>query len=374
MRGRGWISVLLVDGEEPARRRLRTLLEDYPEIRIVGEAGDGDEALVLAETRRPQVIFLDIPMPGLNGLELAARIPPPRPLIVFCTAYDRHAVKAFELNAVDYLLKPVTPDMLARAVRRLRTAVRAELELTADLERAESAQGRLLADSHFRFPGLEAAGWFRPAGWVSGDFYDFAVLDRQVCSLSLGDVSGKGVAAALRMAAVQGFLRVEAIRCRRDLGELASVLNRFCCEIGDDRAFVTLVHAVFDAAERRLAFFNAGHFPPLLVRAGGSEVTELAPTGPVLGLLRSAPFGCDAARLGQGDLLVLYSDGVIDELDEKGREFGRTRLEDFFRRPGLSEQPVHEIRDGFVDEWCRFAGATVAEDDATLLVVKGTHE
>ncbi|HON01024.1 MAG TPA: response regulator, partial [Acidobacteriota bacterium] len=84
MRGRGWISVLLVDGEEPARRRLRTLLEDYPEIRIVGEAGDGDEALVLAETRRPQVIFLDIPMPGLNGLEPAARIPPPRPLIVFC--------------------------------------------------------------------------------------------------------------------------------------------------------------------------------------------------------------------------------------------------------------------------------------------------
>lgn len=113
------VRVLLVDDEEPARDRLRRLLASFDWIEIAGEAEDGQQALEKVQDLSPDLIFLDVQMPGAGGLEVAASLPSPGPAVIFCTAFDQYAVDAFELHAVDYLLKPVSQSRLATAMKRV---------------------------------------------------------------------------------------------------------------------------------------------------------------------------------------------------------------------------------------------------------------
>lgn len=113
------LRALLVDDEAPARGRLRQLLSARADIAIVGEAEDGVEAIERIHELTPDVVFLDIQMPGCSGLDVAASLGPARPAIIFCTAFDQHAVDAFELQAVDYLLKPITRARLDAALARV---------------------------------------------------------------------------------------------------------------------------------------------------------------------------------------------------------------------------------------------------------------
>jgi two-component system, LytTR family, response regulator len=114
------IRTLLVDDEQPARDRLRQLLAGIEHIEIVGEAEDGVQAIERVAELAPDLLLLDIQMPGCSGLEVAASLGRPRPAIIFCTAYDQYAVDAFELRAVDYLLKPVNRARLQAALERVR--------------------------------------------------------------------------------------------------------------------------------------------------------------------------------------------------------------------------------------------------------------
>lgn len=115
------MKVLVVDDEAPARMELRRLLSVFPEVAVVGEAADVQTALALTADLRPDVVFLDIHLAGESGFDYAGRVPEPGPRIVFATAYDRYALRAFECNALDYLLKPVDPTRLTEALRRVRT-------------------------------------------------------------------------------------------------------------------------------------------------------------------------------------------------------------------------------------------------------------
>lgn len=112
--------ILIVDDEQPARERLQRLLSGLDNIEIVGEATDGPSALEQIRALRPDVVLLDIEMPGCNGTEVAASLPDPRPHIIFCTAYDHYAVEAFELKALDYVLKPVSRARLLAALEKAR--------------------------------------------------------------------------------------------------------------------------------------------------------------------------------------------------------------------------------------------------------------
>ncbi|MFZ2653043.1 MAG: LytTR family DNA-binding domain-containing protein, partial [Burkholderiaceae bacterium] len=112
--------VLIVDDEAPARARLRRLLAAAADVDVVGEAADADAALRMCAELTPEALFLDVQMPGASGLDVAASLPDPAPAVVFVTAFDHYALQAFDAAAVDYLLKPVEPDRLARALQRLR--------------------------------------------------------------------------------------------------------------------------------------------------------------------------------------------------------------------------------------------------------------
>jgi two-component system LytT family response regulator len=147
------IRALLVDDEPPARDRLRQLLAGERDVEIVGEAEDGVQALERVSELKPDLLLLDIQMPGASGLEVAASLARPRPAIVFCTAYDQYAVDAFELHAVDYLLKPVNRTRLHAAIERVRAARSNDLEHQLDrlTRTADVAPARFLARKGGRF-------------------------------------------------------------------------------------------------------------------------------------------------------------------------------------------------------------------------------
>ncbi len=145
--------VLLVDDEELARSRLRSLLQGHADIEIVGEAEDGEEAIQKIEELKPDLVFLDIQMPGCSGTDVAQSLPSPRPRIIFCTAFDQYALDAFELAALDYLLKPVTRARLAKAIERARqsTADACETSLVKAATSGVQRPGRFLAKRAGRY-------------------------------------------------------------------------------------------------------------------------------------------------------------------------------------------------------------------------------
>ena len=132
------MNCIIIDDEEAARSRLRRMLAAYPDLEIVGEARDGLEAVQAIESLRPALVFLDIELPGLTGLEVLRSLPPgaPMPLVIFVTGYDQHALAAFEADALAYLLKPVETERLAQAVERARKLAGA----SGDTERAHIAE------------------------------------------------------------------------------------------------------------------------------------------------------------------------------------------------------------------------------------------
>ena len=137
------IKALIVDDEPPARERLATLLKTHPQIEIVGEAGDVQSAARLSTSLQPDVIFLDIQLPRASGFDLLPLLTG-EPAIIFVTAYDRYAIRAFEVNALDYLLKPIHPDRLALSLQRLTKQAPEPDHTLTDLDWVVLKEDRLL--------------------------------------------------------------------------------------------------------------------------------------------------------------------------------------------------------------------------------------
>ena len=148
------IRTLVIDDEQPARERLKQLLSAHPDVEVVGEADDGVQAAETIAELAPDLVLLDIQMPGASGLDVAASLGKPRPAVIFCTAFDQYAVDAFELSALDYLLKPVNRARLAAALDRVRAATQPTSRDRA-IERLTQATGmaptRFLAKRGNRF-------------------------------------------------------------------------------------------------------------------------------------------------------------------------------------------------------------------------------
>jgi two-component system LytT family response regulator len=164
------IRVLIVDDEAPARDKLRRWLTEQPDIALVGESGDGLAAAAAIAATQPEVVFLDIQMPGLSGLEVAAQLEPAgAPLLVFVTAFDEHAIKAFDLNAIDYLLKPYDKDRLIKTLGRVRERHGAASAATASaiqIARAQTGSSeRLLVPQGEQLQLLDAAA----IHWLEAD-------------------------------------------------------------------------------------------------------------------------------------------------------------------------------------------------------------
>jgi len=361
------IRALLVDDEEPARCRLRALLDEFPDIEVVGEAADGEEALLRIREHVPQLVFIDIQMPGRTGLEVAAALEPPRPSVIFCTAYDKYAVDAFEHHAVDYLLKPLNRKRLAVAVERVRETVGRRRRLDAELQDASATQARLLPQGVPRLDTLDFAGRCRPAREIGGDYYDFLALGSGKLGLAVGDVSGKGLFAGLLVAKLQATVQSIAPRTGRCLGDLVGEVNRLMAVNLASNRYATFFYGEYDDRSRELSYVNAGHPPALLVRAGNPDRIETLPAnGTVVGLLRDATYRPDSVTLRPGDLLAVYSDGVTEAADAAGEEFGEERLIGALRQ--YREGPAAVALEHVLAAVDGFRGDVPPADDLTLVL------
>ena len=360
------IRALVVDDEEPARERLGRLLSGCG-VDVVAQAADGQEALSRIDELAPDLVFLDIQMPGLSGLDVAASLRPPRPRVVFCTAFDRFAIDAFEHHAVDYLLKPVNRDRLARTVTRVSDEIQEQRRLAREQDEAVRTQARLLPTSAPSVLGLDCAGACRPAHGVSGDYYDFLTLGPTRVGVALGDVSGKGTFAGLLGAALQARLQTLASRGSGEPARLLEELNRLTVGTMEGNRFATLYLAVYDGQHQTLAYASAGHPPALLVRPDRS-VHELGGTGPAIGWSATATFDQRVVAVGPGDLLVISSDGITEASDPTGRLYG---LEALSQAVGsVADRPSSDVVSYVLADVERFGGGQPAEDDRTLVVAK----
>ena len=234
-----------------------------------------------------------------------------------------------------------------------------------ELQMAREVQASLLPRQTPQLPGWEFAAFWQPARQVAGDFYDFIPGER--LGLVIADVSDKGMPAALFMALVRSIVRASVAQALAPAQEISQA-NRLICADSLNSMFVTLFYAQLDPAAGELVYVNAGHNPPLLLRAGRGELIELTRTGMVLGLFDTVRYDQRSVQLDSGDLLLLYTDGVTDALDEQGQAFGIERVRRLIvQHRNATAAELSSALDRAVTE---FSGAAAHFDDITVLVAK----
>ena len=261
----------------------------------------------------------------------------------------------------------VSVDIVSREVesQRRRRAERAEAErrLAHELDIARQVQARLFPQHLPSIRTLDYAGLCIQARHVGGDYYDFLNMADGRFGLVIGDISGKGVAAALLMANLQAILRGQCAVASEPQALLGSV-NQLFCKSTAESAYATLFFAEYDDQARRLRYANCGHLPALLLRRNGT-VEKLGSTCTVIGLFEE--WQCDIAEceLRPGDTLAIYTDGITESFSETGEEFGEDRLTHALRRH--RQLPSHELLSSIVDDVRRFS-TPEQFDDITLTV------
>ena len=231
---------------------------------------------------------------------------------------------------------------------------------------AKEVQMALLPAADPVLDGYDIAGTNVPTWEIGGDYFDFLPQPDGRLGVAIADVSGKGVPAALIMATFRAALRAQRVKGAA-LDAIAGRLNRILLDSMDSARFVTAFYGLLEPRTGALAFANCGHNPPLLLRAGGPR-DVLASGGPALGMWDAATFVPGAASVQPGDILVLYTDGVIEVMNGAGEMFGVDRLEDVIRRrPGHSSR---NLVDAVIDATRAFAGRAGFEDDFTLVVIR----
>ena len=378
-------SVLYAEDNPDLRDYVRKLLaRDYN----VFLAADGQSALEGVRKYHPDLVLTDQMMPRLSGRDLLRAIRADARLrstpVVFLTAQGgtEARIESLEAGADDYLAKPFNEAELAARIRNLlvsRTQERRLAELNRALEariEAELAKAQLAASIQLgllpkappQVRGYDLAGRTVPAQLVGGDYFDFIAIDDRRWALCLGDVSGKGLPAALLMANLQATIRGQTL-WNPSACDCLNRANKLLYRSTDPAKFATLFYGVLNTQSHWLAYSNAGHNPPLLF-SGDREPIALASGGIMLGMIEGVAFEEAVVPFAPGDLLVIYSDGVTEALSAAGEEFGEPALTALVQQnralasPDLIEKILAAVQ--------LHARGVEQADDITLAVVRRT--
>jgi serine phosphatase RsbU (regulator of sigma subunit) len=250
--------------------------------------------------------------------------------------------------------------------RTLAEKAEAERRVAQELEIAKLVQARLFPQHLPLLQTLDYAGGCLQARHVGGDYYDFLAHGNDRLSLIIGDIAGKGIAAALLMANLQANLRSQFPLAIDDPGRMLRSVNRLFCENTPDAAYATFLYAEYNDRSRRLRYANCGHLSGLLLRHD-DRVERLDSTATVLGLFPL--WDCEVAEttVRDGDTLALYTDGVTEAVDRTGEEFGEERLLDCLRRN--RELPAQPLVAAVIDEVRRHSPHE-QQDDITVVIAQ----
>jgi serine phosphatase RsbU (regulator of sigma subunit)/catechol 2,3-dioxygenase-like lactoylglutathione lyase family enzyme len=264
----------------------------------------------------------------------------------------------------------VSFDEVNRAIEAERRAVaerqEAQRRAAQELEIAKQVQSRLFPREFPLLKSLEFAGLCLPARHVGGDYYDFLHFGQNRLGLVIGDISGKGIAAALLMANLQANIRSQSAIATDHPRRLLSSVNQLFCDNTADAAFATLFFAEYDESARRLRYANCGHLPPLLLH-GDDTLERLSATATIMGAFKEWECELAECEISPGDTLVLYTDGVTESFSPTGEEYGEERLEDVLRRN--RHLPSQSLLNAIVDEVREFSPHE-QHDDITLIIAK----
>ena len=227
-------------------------------------------------------------------------------------------------------------------------------------------QQRLLRRDVPTFENLECNAMCRQAEAVGGDFYDVFRLPSGELGITIGDVSGKGFGAALMMASVQATLRAEA-RHTANLAALVGRANELFHEASLEHCFATLFYATFEPSTRVMKYVNAGHFPPIVVR-GSSHIEWLDRGGPPVGLLQTCAYDVGSIALNPSDLMVAYTDGVIETRNASGEQWGVERLLRTLKTAD-NRTPI-KLSSEITDAVDAFSCGVAQHDDMALVILR----
>ncbi len=242
---------------------------------------------------------------------------------------------------------------------------RSEARLERDLQRAQEIQMHLMPGTAPDIPGLEVALRFHPARELGGDLYDFLTYGKERHVLAVGDVSGKGAPAALYGAMAMGILRSLAPQ-KLSPPRLLKRLSLILLERKIEGHFITLTYAIWEPRAKTLRLANAGMPLPLLMRKGQTQTIRVE--GIPLGLLEHTQYQDALVKLESGDLVAMFSDGIVEAANTKHEEFGSRRLENVLRRN--SHRPPEEIIASLFDEVREFEQGRPPRDDQTIVLIR----
>jgi serine phosphatase RsbU (regulator of sigma subunit) len=283
------------------------------------------------------------------------------------------------MGAEDYLPKPFDPLLLKARVnaslekKRFRNLEKAYLQgLERELEIGRQIQEGFLPREIVSPDGWQIATFFRAAREVSGDFYDVFPLAENQLALVIGDVTDKGVGAALYMALFRTLFRtllttngfgVEALAGSDSLSAATKFINDYICRVHESESFCTAFVAVLDTSSGKLSYVSAGHDHPLLLHKDGN-VEEIHPTGPAIGAMEDAEFELSEIQLNGGEGLLCYTDGLFDIRNKAGDSFGSQKLRELVKA-NLKDHP--DLVRKIMSEVDSFSRDTLQYDDITIL-------
>jgi sigma-B regulation protein RsbU (phosphoserine phosphatase) len=379
--------VLVVD-DEPAietllRRRFRRANGDFEFV----FARNGREALdVLADDPKVDLVVTDINMPVMDGLALLGRLAAMDDRIlkaVILSAYgDMHNIRtAMNRGAFDFLIKPLDFEDFETTLRRTHDAVRAARDAVAARSQLSAIQQELEIAAHIQAsilprefcPGrddFQIYAQMTPARVVGGDFYDFFFIDPKRLGFLIGDVSGKGIPAALFMAVSRTLLQAVALQ-----GAAPDECLRYANQVLGGRGevsgiYVTVIYAILHTDTGELEYCIGGHNPPYRVSAAGELSTIWEPGGVVVGLLPESEYETGRLQLAPGDSVFLYTDGVTEAMSAREKFFGERRLKEILA--GTGGLPPKETVARVLAEVGEYTSGATQSDDITAMAVRWT--
>jgi sigma-B regulation protein RsbU (phosphoserine phosphatase) len=350
---------------------------------LVKAAINGPMALKIVEKQPPDIILLDIMMPGMSGYEVCEKLksnPETKDIpIIFLTAMNQTEDESsgFELGASDYITKPVNPPILQARVRTHLALNQAYSIIKGQKDRMEEELnvGRNIQMSMvpLDFPAypdhdeFDLHALLKPAREVGGDFYDFFLVSQDELCVVVGDVSGKGVPAALFMAVTRTMMKTRA----SDDSSPASIMTAVNDELSADNSesmFVTLFLGIFNIRTGEFRYTNAGHNLPYIKRVSGEIETIEQLHGPIAGAVEGLAYKQDSLILQPGDLLLMFTDGVSEAMDAGSNLFGEQRIIDFLTNM-VGSEPKDTV-DGLADAVDVYADKEPQFDDITILALR----
>lgn len=242
--------------------------------------------------------------------------------------------------------------------------------LRLDLKRAREVQRAFIPQNPPLIPGLECEAFYKPAHSLGGDYYDFFQVSSGQWGVAIGDVSGKGIGAALVMANLQASIRAQAQRSHSNPAIAMHRVNQLVHESSPIHFYASLFYAEYDPATRTLAYVNAGQNPPIVIRcrSGRSKVFRLEPDGTPIGLFENSRYKAVSFQLEAEDILVACTDGIIETENEDGELWGQWRLEDLLST--CARRTSGQVVESVLREVSVFGMGSAPKDDMTLVVLQ----